>query len=165
MTTYRQVVQAFKEGRKAGSGNYFTDGTRLYLFGNLIAERQSNGKIRVTDAGYATHTTHKTLRALGVNIRRKQGRSYIDDQPYQSGTYHEMQARHGYHGTVKRPTRILVAEGGKPEHVDVYASRNTHRQSNRSGGYGINIKMPKINLGGSVGMKGIKMPKLGKIRF
>jgi hypothetical protein len=155
MTSYRDVVEAFKNGDKAHAGNYLTDGKRLYLFGNVIAERTESGGIRVTDAGYPTHTTHKALRALGVNIRKKGGRSFIDDKEYERGSYHEFRARHGYHGVIRKPTHFLVGEGYHAERVNISPIHKIHHGKsihvNYLGGRGVKlpgfkIKMPKFKV-------------------
>lgn len=57
----------------------FPDGIiYLKLFGNVIAERK-NGKLFITNAGWATPTTKERLNALpGVNIGQTKGVCYLN---------------------------------------------------------------------------------------
>jgi hypothetical protein len=89
LASYKDVVDAFKNKEKAYGGNYHSNGEQLSLFGNKIAEHTENG-IRVSNAGYATHTAHKALRQLGVPISRKSGQTMIGDKPYKDGDWVEL---------------------------------------------------------------------------
>ena len=60
----RHVVTAFINGRRASRGNTSTDGRRMYLHGNLIAERLADGSIWGTLAGWSTATTRERLNGL-----------------------------------------------------------------------------------------------------
>lgn len=112
------------------------------------------------------HTNDPRTRKEGVYFDGY--RKVEQKRHYTKKEYGRIQAKHGFHGTITRPTQILVAEDGRPEHVDIYASRRTHRSSYRSGGIklptmkgvGMNIKISKVKMGGTIGMKGIKMPRL-----
>lgn len=84
MVSSDDVIEAFKNGYKAQGGNYFTDGERLYLFGNLIAKKEG-GRIHVTNAGYATVTTHKALNRVGAHVRTKRGEVHLNDMPWNGG--------------------------------------------------------------------------------
>jgi len=146
MVSSNDVVRAFRERRKVSGGNYFTDGNRLYLFGNMIAEHTDHGTIRVTNAGYPTVTTHKALNKLGVGIRSEKSRLFIRGQPYKNGDFVEIPAKKGFHEIVNRPTHLLVGEAG-PERVDVTPIKKTSLID----GHGVkinmpNIKLPKLNL-------------------
>lgn len=68
----KQVGKAFINGHKKTVGNTHTDGKALYLHGNLIAEKVSDG-IRITNAGWKSVTTKERLNGLlellGVTLR------------------------------------------------------------------------------------------------
>ena len=81
MTTKDDVIDAFKNGYKMSAGNYFTDGHSLFLFGNKIAEHTPNG-IRVTNAGWDTSTTNKTLYRIAPNLERKKGVMHMNGVPW-----------------------------------------------------------------------------------
>lgn len=68
-----RIVSAFRKGVAAKCGNTYTDGRRVYLHGNLIAERRDDGSCWVTDANWATRTTHERLRALGLSVGFRKG--------------------------------------------------------------------------------------------
>lgn len=57
------VVGAFVNGRAATLSNTTTDGSKLYLHGNLIAKRE-NGVYFFTLAGWNTPTTRSRINAL-----------------------------------------------------------------------------------------------------
>jgi len=107
------------------------------------------------------HTNDPRTRKEGVYF---DGYMKIEEKRhYMKKEYGRIQAKHGFHGTVKRPTRILVAEGGKPEHVDVYASRNTHRTIGSKsiiGGSGIELPKFNANINMKIGKLNLKMPKI-----
>lgn len=60
---------------------------RMYLHGNLIAERDRNtGTLRITNAGWATNVTKERLNGLsGVNIVQKQWTWYLNGQEWDGG--------------------------------------------------------------------------------
>ena len=62
----RKIATAFIERRKASARNSFTDGARLYLFDNIIAEWDVNdpNMLAVTFAGHATTTTKDRLNGV-----------------------------------------------------------------------------------------------------
>lgn len=63
-----QIVSAFIAGNKLTVGNSHTDGSALYLHGNKIAEKRSDG-IYITNAGWQSNTTKEHLNAIpGVSI-------------------------------------------------------------------------------------------------
>ena len=69
----REACEAFEAGRKFTGGNTFTNGTELYLFGNMIA-RKVDGKVQITDCGWVSATTQERLNGLtGVKLSRKLG--------------------------------------------------------------------------------------------
>lgn len=57
--------------------------TELYLHGNKIAERIGD-VVRFTLAGWNTVTTRERLRALGIDVRTKQGTPYYNGQAINS---------------------------------------------------------------------------------
>lgn len=67
----RELIELFEQNQKAQSGNYFTDGESLFLFGNKIAEHREDG-IYFTLAGWNSSTTKQALNHLsGVSIHSK----------------------------------------------------------------------------------------------
>ena len=55
------------------------DVTLLLLFGNIIAYKFNNGKIKISNCGYFTNTTKERLNALdGVNIYQKNYNWYLN---------------------------------------------------------------------------------------
>jgi hypothetical protein len=63
------VARAFVHRQEAKSKNAKTDGNAYYLFGNKIAEHQSDGRILCNWCGYYTNSTSThfgmIVRALG----------------------------------------------------------------------------------------------------
>lgn len=71
------VIKAFYEGKSKKVSNTYTDGKRLYLFGNCIAEKRSDG-IYMSNGGYfPTRTTQDRLNMLGAEIAKKKSKFYI----------------------------------------------------------------------------------------
>lgn len=77
-----KMLDAFNNNRSWKSGNTqvisTTDDwggsvTSVFLFGNLIARKNLNGEIKYSTAGHVTATTCSRLRALGCNVRIKNG--------------------------------------------------------------------------------------------
>jgi hypothetical protein len=58
-------------------------GTRMYLHGNLIAEK-INGILRITNDGWFTNVTKDRLNALpnGVHIQQVKGRWILNGMPW-----------------------------------------------------------------------------------
>jgi len=76
--TSRDAAAAFISSKPYRSKNTVTDGTRLYLFGNLIAEKRG-AALWITNAGWSTATTKERLNALpGVSITQKAGIWYLN---------------------------------------------------------------------------------------
>lgn len=65
----------------ANFGNPYTE---LYLFGNLIAQKQIGGKkITITNAGWKSKTTKERLNALpNVSIQQKKGEWFLNGQKW-----------------------------------------------------------------------------------
>lgn len=58
-----------------------TTGTRMYLWGNLIARKVGN-RVQVTLAGYNTQTTRDRLNGLtGVTCTTHKGQAFINGKP------------------------------------------------------------------------------------
>lgn len=73
----RDMLKAFMERRTWQRDNTCVAGDRIYLHGNLIAERRESG-LWITLAGWPTRTTRDRLNALpGVNVYQRGGRSFI----------------------------------------------------------------------------------------
>ncbi len=72
------IVSAFLAGKELKESNSHTDGTYLYLFGNLIAKKDK-GNIYITNAGWKSNTTKERLNAIpGVNIYQKAKKWYLN---------------------------------------------------------------------------------------
>ena len=73
----RDMLNAFMERRTWQRDNTCVGGDRIYLHGNLIAERRESG-LWITLAGWPPRTTRDRLNALpGVNVFRRDGRNWI----------------------------------------------------------------------------------------
>ena len=77
-----EIIRAFLNGenKKISNSEVKADckGVRMYLFGNLIAERVGN-RIRITMAGYPTNTTRERLNGIpGVSLRQEKGIQYLN---------------------------------------------------------------------------------------
>lgn len=80
--TAKKVAGAFLRGEKCLVRNTGTNGTHLYLFGNLIASKTSQGLL-ITHAGWPTRTTKDRLNALpGVCITQKNWSWYLNGEPW-----------------------------------------------------------------------------------
>lgn len=78
----KQIVSAFLAGNKLSVSNSNTDGNKLYLFGNLIAEKRNDG-LYITNAGWKSATTLERLRALpNVGISVKKGIWYLNGKEW-----------------------------------------------------------------------------------
>lgn len=67
--TTEAVGQAFLQGRKKTVANTWTDGKNVYLFGNVIARKNSAGAIEVRNAGHGTITTRERLNGLARLVK------------------------------------------------------------------------------------------------
>jgi hypothetical protein len=69
----REIVSAFMQGKAQKLSNTETNGTALFLHGNKIAEKRSDG-LYVSNAGWQSNTTKERLNALpNVSIQQKKG--------------------------------------------------------------------------------------------
>ena len=67
----KEIVSAFMQGKAQKLSNSETDGTALFLFGNKIAEKRSDG-LYISNAGWQSNTTKERLNALpNVSIQQK----------------------------------------------------------------------------------------------
>lgn len=62
----KTVISNFIAGKKCTMQNTSTDGRRLYLHGNLIAEKTDSGGYMCSLAGWPTPTTKERLNSLCV---------------------------------------------------------------------------------------------------
>jgi len=83
--TTRKIVSAFLRGKSARLGNTSTNGYQLFLFGNQIAQRDSNGDIITTLAGWPTATTREHLNGLCELMGFSRGFYQSDGQQYYQG--------------------------------------------------------------------------------
>ena len=72
----KKIATAFTQGEPAASGNTTTDGNAVWLHGNRIAQREEDGSVWVTLAGWPTVTTRERVNGLceelGTNFRIRQ---------------------------------------------------------------------------------------------
>lgn len=59
-----KIARAFAAGKAARGARTHTDGNAIYLHGNRIAQREANGAVWVTFAGWGTATTRERLNTL-----------------------------------------------------------------------------------------------------
>lgn len=68
-----KIATAFKNGKPARGALTETDGKRVWLFGNLIAERMPDGVLMLTLAGWNSATTRDRLNGIadvmGIKVR------------------------------------------------------------------------------------------------
>lgn len=71
-----KIAAAFKAGKPAKAARTETDGKRVWLHGNLIAERRDDGFIMLTLSGWNSPTTRDRLNGisqmLGLQVRFSQ---------------------------------------------------------------------------------------------
>lgn len=76
----REIVNAFQNSRSLRIGNSRTDGERLWLFDNKIAEIRRDG-LWISNAGWDSRTTYERLNGLtGVHIRKQRGTLLLNDR-------------------------------------------------------------------------------------
>ncbi len=74
----KQIVEAFIEGRPKSGKNTSTDGEKLYLHGNCIAEKIGK-ELHISNAGWFSTTTKERLNGLPhVSIYQSKGRWYLN---------------------------------------------------------------------------------------
>jgi hypothetical protein len=84
--TTQQAINAFMSGTIFSSANTKVDidngVSKLYLFGNLIAKKDSN-TISITNANHFTNTTKKRLNGIpGVSINQQKGIWYLNGEQW-----------------------------------------------------------------------------------
>lgn len=80
------VIGAFLRGQNMQVGNSWARDGRLYLHGNCIAERDAQGNVRVTTAGWNTNTTRDRLNGLpGVSVRMIRRTLTLNGAPWDGG--------------------------------------------------------------------------------
>lgn len=76
-----KVVGAFNRGEKCTYGNTHTDGVRLYLHGNCIAERVEGGFLVSDGGGWKYAPTKERLNGInGVRVYKKAGQWYLNGE-------------------------------------------------------------------------------------
>lgn len=81
----KQVCGAFMRRESARCGNTRTDGTRLFLHGNAIAE-WNNGELWVSTAGWRTATTKDRLNGLpGVRVHSQHWLWFLNGVQWDGG--------------------------------------------------------------------------------
>lgn len=83
----KAAITAFKANgnfRKDNTVVLSEDGqTKMFLFGNKIAEKLSNGDIYITNAGWNSSTTYDRLNAIdGVRINIVKGIPQLNGKPW-----------------------------------------------------------------------------------
>jgi len=82
------IGAAFAKGESKKVGNSNTDGKTVFLHGNAIVKREPNGNIMISNAGWATRTTHEringVLSTLGLKsgVSLKGGESMLNGKPW-----------------------------------------------------------------------------------
>lgn len=83
------IAYAFENGTPLKRTNTETDGNKIWLHGNTIAQK-IDGTIFVTLAGWNTNTTRERLNGLrNVHVRTKLGQPYLNDKEW-SGAWARM---------------------------------------------------------------------------
>lgn len=78
-----QVCSAFLARKRCCVGNTATDGTGLWLHGNLIAEWLNDGQeLWITTAGWNTVTTRDRLNGLPCRVHQRKGLLYLNGEPW-----------------------------------------------------------------------------------
>lgn len=81
----RKIVGAFSRGESLKIDNTYTDGTNIWLFGNLIAFRANDG-LWICNGGWSSKTTKERLNGLnGVRIQQIRGQWYLNDIAWDGG--------------------------------------------------------------------------------
>lgn len=76
----KKVVSAFLQGKALKVSNTETNGKALFLHGNKIAEKRSDG-LYVSNAGWMSNTTKERLNALpNVSIYQKNWQWYMNGE-------------------------------------------------------------------------------------
>jgi hypothetical protein len=77
-----QILSAFYNNESKTVANTKTDGRAIYLHGNKIAEKRSDG-LYITNAGWQSNTTKERLNALqGVSIQQKDFTWYLNGKAW-----------------------------------------------------------------------------------
>jgi hypothetical protein len=75
-----KVVSAFMQGKTLKVSNTETDGLALFLHGNKIAEKRSDG-LYISNAGWMSNMTKERLNALpNVSIHQKNWQWYMNGE-------------------------------------------------------------------------------------
>jgi hypothetical protein len=91
----KEIVKAFMSARdfKLSNSEVKRDEqgiAKMYLFGNLIAERNGN-KVRITMAGYPTNTTRERLNGIpNVRISQKNYKQYLNGKEMDADAWYEL---------------------------------------------------------------------------
>ena len=81
----KSVIGAFLNGQKLSISNTSTDGKKLFLHGNLIAEKRIDG-LYITNAGWQSNTTKERLNGLpSVSIYQKNGFWFLNGDRWDGG--------------------------------------------------------------------------------
>ena len=88
----KRIKSAFQACRPLSVGNTRTDGAAVYLFGNKIIERRSDG-VYWTLAGWPTVTTRERVNAIaGAGVYPKGGVQMAGDKPVDAYDWYKAQA-------------------------------------------------------------------------
>ena len=90
----REACHAFENGENFYKSNTQVKadctGVRMYLFGNLIAERVGE-RVRITLAGWNSATTRERLNGLrGVNISQKNFIPYLNGKEMDTKEFYQI---------------------------------------------------------------------------
>ena len=77
----KQIAAAFNAGKPRTVGNTHTDGTNVWLHGNLIIKRTPDGAILATLAGWNTPTTRERVNGItGAGFHQKTRLPYLNGE-------------------------------------------------------------------------------------
>jgi hypothetical protein len=85
-----QIKQAFYAGKPKTVGNTKTDGNAVYLHGNKIVERRSDG-IYVSLAGWNTSTTRERINGItGAGFHQVKFEARLNDKAVSETAWHKI---------------------------------------------------------------------------
>lgn len=78
----QQICNSFENGNAKKIGNTYTDGKRMFLFDNLIAEHREDG-LYICNCGWFSRTTKERLNGLSmVKIVQAKGKWYLNGKEW-----------------------------------------------------------------------------------
>ena len=81
----QQIANAFKQGKSKSNGNTWTNGKLVFLHTNQIVERDENGDIYMSLAGWNTPTTRERLNGIASILGLNASFTQKNFEPYFNG--------------------------------------------------------------------------------